>query len=82
MIILLCSVRVFKRNINIKCLSLRFTCMTNAITWRACACDLANYIEGFLFGWCVCLGCCINDSIVTNKKWQKIYTCVCVRMGH
>ena len=41
MIILLCSVRVFKRNINIKCISFVLTCITNLDKkgyMGACAC--------------------------------------------
>ena len=37
---------------------------------------------GYCLGGVFAFGRCINDSIVTNEKWQKIYTCVCVRMGH
>ena len=77
MIILLCSVRVFKRNINIKCKPFKITCMTNAITWRAYVCDLGLLLLGcLLLGGCVCLWYCINDSILTKMKVAEILMCV------
>ena len=53
MIILLCSVRVFIRNVNLKCKPLTITCMTNHITRVIYDDVLAILLLGFMFWECL-----------------------------